>query len=666
MSTPVTSTIDADGIGWIIFDDPAARANVFNPATLAALRAAVTALASAAVRAVVVRSAKERIFIAGADLKWMQQLPDAAAASTVSREGQAVMQQLADFKVPVVCALHGAAAGGGFELALACHWRLASDADVTQLGLPETGLGTIPGWGGCVRLPRLIGVQPALEHLLKGQLVSAGEALRLGLVDEVVPTAELEARARAAALRLAADGVPVRVTPAQPDVAWLAELRRKTETKSRGQNPALVRIIEVVAQGMSRSLPEALAVETAAFGEVMTGAVSRNLIHAFFLRDGAKKRTLADWFAEVPAGLPPIRKVGVVGAGVMGSGIAQWCAARGLAVVLHDSQPAALERAQTVIAGLFAEAVKRGKLTESAAAEARGRLTQAAGLAALADCDLVIEAVIENVAAKQKLFSELAAVVRPDALLASNTSALPIEEIAGHVPNPARTLGIHFFNPVSRMPLVELILGRETAAVSAGAALGLVKTLGKSPVICRSSPGFLVTRVLFFYLNEACRLWEEGVPTEALDTAMREWGWPMGPMRLIDEVGVDVTDFIFGEMAHYFPGRFQAASICARLLAAGLKGRKNGASSGFYAYADRKETVNPQMAKFATGKTAALGTAAIADRLMGVMVAEARRCLDEGVVKTPDDVDFALLSGAGFPAFRGGLMRWAKSGEVAG
>jgi 3-hydroxyacyl-CoA dehydrogenase/enoyl-CoA hydratase/3-hydroxybutyryl-CoA epimerase len=670
MNAPVTHSVDADGIGWITFDDPAARANVLNPATFAALAAAIGALEAAAVRAVVVRSAKERIFIAGADLKWLVRLPDAAAATAVSRDGQAVLQRLADFKVPVVCALHGAAAGGGFELALACHWRVASDAAVTQIGLPETGLGTIPGWGGCVRLPRLIGVQPALEHLLKGQLVPAGEALRAGLVDEVVPAAELTERVRAVALRLAAEGAPVRAVPAPPDAAWLNGLRQTTEAKARGQNPALGRVIEVVARGQTLALPAALAVEAEVFGAVMTGDICRNLIHAFFLRDGAKKRTLAGWFAGAPASPPPIRKVGVVGAGVMGSGIAQWCAARGLAVVLHDSQPAALDRARTVIDGLFAEAVKRGKMTESAAAEARARLTPAPGLAAFADCDLVIEAVIENVAAKQQLFGELAAVVRPDALLASNTSALPIEEIAGHVPNPARTLGIHFFNPVSRMPLVELILGRGTDAGAAGAALGFVKALGKSPVICRSSPGFLVTRVLFFYLNEACRLWEEGVPTGALDAAMRGWGWPMGPMRLIDEVGVDVTDFIFGEMAHYFPDRFRATTVCARLLAAGLKGRKNGASSGFYTYAERRETVNPAMNTIlppahTRSHGPEQGDAAIVDRLMGVMVAEAQRCLDEGVIKTPDDVDFALLSGAGFPAFRGGLMRWARSGAVA-
>ncbi len=660
MITPVTTAVDADGIGWITFDDPAARANVLNPPTFAALRAALGSLAKPPVRAVVIMSAKERIFIAGADLKWLVQLPAAAAATTASRDGQAVMQLLADFEVPVVCAMHGAAAGGGFELALASHWRIASDAPVTQLGLPETSLGAIPGWGGCVRLPRLIGAQAALEHLLKGSLVAAGEALRLGLVDEVVPATELKARARAAALRLAKAGLPARTVPAPPADLWIAELVRTTQAKSRGQNPALGKVIEVVKRGQSLPMAEALTVEAEIFGEVMTSDHCHHLIQAFFLREGAKKRALTGWFDGAESGAAPIRKVGIVGAGVMGSGIAQWCAARGFETVLYDSQAAALERAQAVMQGIFVEAVQRGKMSAAAAGLAQGRIRFGASLAEFATCDLVIEAIVENVAAKQKIFTALATVVRPDALLASNTSALPIEELAGHVPYPARTLGIHFFNPVSRMPLVELILGRETDASSAGAALEFVKSLGKSPVICRSSPGFLVTRVLFFYLNEACRLWEEGMPTAVLDQAMRDWGWPMGPLRLIDEVGVDVTAFIFGEMAHYFPDRFQPTFICARLLGAGLKGRKNGASSGFYAYADRRESNNPAIAAL-TPPPQERSAAAITERLMGVMIAEAQRCLAEGVVKTTDDVDFALLSGAGFPAFRGGLMRWAQS-----
>jgi 3-hydroxyacyl-CoA dehydrogenase / enoyl-CoA hydratase / 3-hydroxybutyryl-CoA epimerase len=378
------------------------------------------------------------------------------------------------------------------------------------------------------------------------------------------------------------------------------------------------------------------------------------------LKIEARQRTLRGW--EFPVSdefRGAIGKVGVVGAGVMGSGIAHWCAMSGLTVVLRDVQPEFVERGLNVIRGLCETGVKREQLTAEAAQQALGRITTTTGWAGFADCDLVIEAIVENVAAKQKLFFEIAQVVGPDVLLATNTSALPIEEIFGGLPNPARSVGLHFFNPVGRMPLVELIIGRQTGAGTATAALDFVKLLGKSPVICRSAPGFLVTRVLFFYLNAACRLGEEGVPPETIDAAMREWGWPMGPMRLIDEVGVDVTDFIFGEMAHYFPARFQRTTICAQLLGAGLKGRKNGAGSGFYAYEGRSSLPNPVVAAFLPGSTTPVTVDIIQDQLMGVMIAEAKRCLDEGVIKTPEDVDFALLSGAGFPVAKGGLMHWS-------
>ncbi len=660
---PVTHTVDADGVGWIVFDDPAARANVFSAPVLTALRDALDALAAQPLRALVVTSAKDRIFIAGADLHWMERLPDPATAAAVSREGQTLFQRLADFPAPVVAAIHGAAAGGGFELALACHWRIATDAAATHIGLPEVGIGCIPGWGGTARLPRLIGAQAALEHLLKARLLPAPDALAAGLVDEIVPAAELKARARAAALRLAGGPPPVRTAPPLVPSAWFDELRRTTAARTHRHVPAATAVIDLVAAGGDQPLAEALARESESFGRIMTGAACRHLIHGFFVRDAAKKRSLAPWFpADTPA--TAVRKVGVVGAGVMGSGIAQWCAARGLQVVMRDVQPAFVERGLGVIRGLFDEAVRRRLMSAADAASGLARVATTTAWDGFADCDLVIEAIVENVAAKQQLFSELAAVVRSDTLLASNTSALPIEELAGHVPNPGRTLGLHFFNPVSRMPLVELILGRHTAAPAAAAGLAFAKALGKSPVICRSSPGFLVTRVLFFYLNEACRLWEEGVSTPVIDAALHEWGWPMGPMRLIDEVGVDVTDFIFGEMEHYFPGRFARTTICSRLLAAGLKGRKNGASSGFYAYAGRSETLNPAVAAFAPSARTdggAVEAQAIVDRLLGVMIAEAQRCLDEGVIKSSDDVDFALLAGAGFPGFRGGLMRYAAT-----
>ncbi len=357
----------------------------------------------------------------------------------------------------------------------------------------------------------------------------------------------------------------------------------------------------------------------------------------------------------------PFRTIGIVGAGVMGSGIAHWCAAHGYGVIMCDTSREAIDRGVAVIRELFAQAVKRGQITAAEAHKRTGGIGITTSLEDFEICDLVIEAIVEEAGAKQKLFAELSKVVGPDCVLASNTSALPIEELAATAREPGRFVGLHFFNPVGRMRLVELVLSPHTTRATADRALTFVKALGKAPVICRSSPGFLVTRVMFFYLNEACRLWEQGVPPEVIDGAMRDWGWPMGPLRLIDEVGVDVSDFIYREMKHYFPDRFAATTICQRLLAEGMKGRKNGVSTGFYDYTDGREVLNPAVAKLAPGTAAAMDARAIQDRLNGAMIDETKRVLAEGVIKTADDADFALLMGAGFPVFRGGLMRYARS-----
>ena len=660
---PVTHSIDADSVGWITFDDPAGRANVFNPTMQAALRAALAALirsassaqAGKALKAVVLTTAKEKIFVAGADLRWLARIPDSAAAKAIAREGQHLFMQLSEAGVPVVCAIHGACAGGGFEMALACDWRIASDARETVIGLPEVGLGLIPGWGGTVRLPRLIGAAAAVEHILKAALRPAAEAHRAGLVDELAPAAELRARAKAAALRLAATGRPQRAAPPAPPADFFASQRQLAQSRQRGQ-PAPLAVLDAVEQGAGLPLPAALDLEASLFGSIAAGPVAKNLLHVFFVKDAAKKLTVDAWFPPPAAAERPVpfRTVGIIGAGVMGSGIAHWCALHGFGVILYDEKEEAIEHSVTVIRGLFAESVKRGRLTREEAHKLTGGIGITTSLEDFEICDLVIEAIVENVGAKQKLFAELSQVARPDCVFASNTSALPIEELSAPATHPGRVVGLHFFNPVGRMPLVELVLSPHTTRATADRALAFLRALGKTPVVCKSSPGFLVTRVLFFYLNEACRLWEQGVPTEVIDAAMRDWGWPMGPMRLIDEVGVDVTDFIYGEMKHYFPDRFVVATLCARMFAAGLKGRKNGTGAGFYTYADGKEALNPALAAFFPAAAAGLRAAAIQERLNGVLVGETKRALDEGVVKTSADADLALLLGAGFPAIRGG------------
>ncbi len=661
--SPVTYSLDPDGVGWLVFD-AAPRANVLDAATWAALAGALDEAKQSRPLALVVRSAHERIFMAGADLKEVAALPDVATASEYSRVGQKILNRLAEFPVPVVCAIQGACAGGGYEVALACHWRIASDSPATKIGLPETGLGTIPGWGGTVRLPQIIGGRAALQHLVQAGLVGAAEALQSGLVDEVVPAVELLVRAKTVALTFAASGVPRRPGATDGIVASSAEFRATVRARFNGHQPAREAIIDLLEKSAGLPLPAALELETKVFAELTVSATCKNLIHVFFLREAARKQTLAGWFPVNNTKLTPIKRVGVVGAGVMGSGIAQWLAASGCDVVLRDVQPEMLARGLGVIDGLFAAAVRQGKLTPEAATAARARVKAADSWIDFSACDLVIEAIVEDVAAKQRLFSELAAVVREDAVLASNTSALPIEEIAGHVPHPERTIGLHFFNPVSRMPLVELIISRQTSAAAAERVLGFVKGVGKMPVICRSAPGFIVTRVLFSYLGEAVRLWEQGGSTAAIDGAMVAWGWPMGPLRLLDEVGLDVSEFIFGELAHYYPARFAGATACGRMVAAGLLGRKGKAGTGFYAYGDKRPVVNEAAAGFAQGGAPEPAPDHIQQRLLGAMVAAAEAVVQEGLVHSADELDFALLLGAGFPAFRGGLLRWARAGRT--
>jgi 3-hydroxyacyl-CoA dehydrogenase/enoyl-CoA hydratase/3-hydroxybutyryl-CoA epimerase len=495
-------------------------------------------------------------------------------------------------------------------------------------------------------------------HILKAALVPAAEAHRTGLVDELAPAVELKARAKAAALRLAAEGLPPRAAPSEAPADFFAGQRKAALTRHRGQ-PAPLAVLDAVEKGAGVPLQAALDLEAALFGGIAAGEVAKNLLHVFLLKDAAKKLTMDAWFPAPAAAAPPapFRTIGIIGAGVMGSGIAHWCALHGFGVIMCDEKKEAIEHAVTVIRGLFAEAVKRGQLTHEEAHKMTGGIGITTSLVDFEICDLVIEAIVEDAGAKQKLFAELAKIAAPDCVFASNTSALPIEELSATATNPGRIVGLHFFNPVGRMPLVELVLSPHTTRETADRALTFVKALGKTPVICKSSPGFLVTRVLFFYLNEACRLWEQGVPAEVMDRAMRDWGWPMGPMRLIDEVGVDVCDFIYGEMKHYFPGRFTGAVVCSQMVAAGLKGRKNGTGAGFYAYADGKEVLNPAMARFAPGAAVAMEAKVIQDWLNGVLVEETKRALAEGVVKTAGEADLALLLGAGFPAFRGGPLR---------
>jgi 3-hydroxyacyl-CoA dehydrogenase/enoyl-CoA hydratase/3-hydroxybutyryl-CoA epimerase len=655
MSLPVTHNLDSDGVGWIILNNPDSRANVLNPASLSALSAALDRLASGPVKAVVVWSAKENIFLAGADLKWLAGLPGATAAEEVSRAGQALFKRLEEFPVPVICAIHGACAGGGYELALACHWRMASDAQETVIGLPEVRLGLIPCWGGCARLPRLVGTEAAAKHILGAELLPAATARARGLVDEIVSRGELQTRARVVALQLAGAGKPARTRPPAASEDFFSAQRSEVAAQFP-HLPAPAVALDILERGAVLSLAEALALEPAGFGALATGPAARNLLHVFFLQEKARKQTLAAWFPGDAPASPGPKRIGIVGAGKMGNAIAQWCAMNNLGVILQDGDATRLKQGVDVIRELFRVQEEAGRITPAAAHRAMGGIGITTSLDDFDFCELVIEAVSEQAESKREIFAALSKIVSPQCILASCASTISPAEIAGAVSAPGRVIGLHFFHPVSQVPLVEMILGAQTDRSTAERALALVRSLGKTAMVTRSLHGSVVVRLQAVYLNEACRLWEQGEPADRIDQVMRAWGWPAGPLQLCDEIGLEDVAQIFERMRAAFPERFEGASVCRKLAAAGIRGRKDGTSAGFYVYDGETEKTNPAAEKFRARANSSLGSREIQAWLVGAMAAEAEQVLKEGAAASADEIDLGSVLGGGFPAFRGGLL----------
>lgn len=652
--------IDADGIAWVTFDDPAQKVNVFSTPVMNALDAVLDQLAGSPPRGVIFISGKPDGFIAGADLKELAEVRDAVHARELSEHGQRVFERIAGLTVPTVAAIHGACLGGGCELALACAVRVATQHPKTQLGLPETQLGIIPGWGGTQRLPRLVGVRRALPWIVAGQTLTVEQAQRGGLVDAVVPVTRLRETARQFAR---GERRPVRrawrwenAWPARPLICHLA--RRRTRTRTADQYPAPLRAIDAIDRGLAAGkLAAGLAIEAGILGELAASRTCRHLVHVFFLREKYAKLTLPGGAAHRTGGAA-VRKVGVLGAGLMGAGIAQWCSARGCIVRLKDIKPEFVAAGLKRIATLYRDGVRRRKLTEPAARLGYDRVRPTTEYSGFETCDVVIEAVVEKLDVKRQLLGELAPRLRADCLVASNTSAIPIDDLAVATGRPERVVGLHFFNPVHRMPLVEVVRGTKTSAATLAAAVEFVKQLQKIPVVVRGTPGFLVNRVLMPYLNEAGLMVEEGVPVAAIDEALRAFGMPMGPLRLLDEIGIAVALEVGKELAAAYHDRMSVAPILLKLHNAGLRGRSGGA--GFYVYDGDCATVNRRVRQMVGVPARTLAPLQIQRRLLRKMINEARLCLDERVVESEDDIDAALIFGTGFPPFRGGLVQYAR------
>ena len=650
-------TIHDDGICLLTLDRAGSSANIFDRATLEELRSELDFIESqsGALKGVILVSAKRSIFIAGLDLKSIDENASAAEIHEIIELGQTQFNRIAALRIPTVAAIHGAAVGGGFEISLACDWRIASPDHSTKIGLPETKIGLLPAWGGSTRLPRLIGLPKALDIILGGKTPAARAALKLGMIDDIVPAENLVAFAA----KKIKEGKPHRSANwlvNNPFAAMLIarKIRPQLLAKTRGHYPAVLKALEVATRGVSDSVPGSLKLEREGIIELVQGDTCRNLIRVFFLQERAKK------LPTTTGDTKPITRAAVIGAGVMGAGIAQWLSSRRLPVVLRDVNAEQVARGMAGIAKIYGDGVKRHVLNRREARDGLDRIFPAPNEVPLRNVDLVIEAAVENLELKKTIFERLDALAGNETILATNTSALPISELAAGTLRPERVLGLHFFNPVHRMQLVEVVAARQTAPVILDRAVKFVRQIGKLPVVVKDSPGFLVNRILMPYLIEAGALFENGVSIEKLDEAMLEFGMPMGPLRLIDEVGVDVSLHVAKTLSAHFGNRLKIPSVLGRMLDARMLGRKSG--TGFYIHEKRDAHPNPAANRFAPGQSGAgFSREELQERMVLLMVNESARCLEEQIVTAPEDLDFAMINGTGFAPFRGGPLRYADS-----
>jgi 3-hydroxyacyl-CoA dehydrogenase/enoyl-CoA hydratase/3-hydroxybutyryl-CoA epimerase len=632
--------IGDDGICTLTFDRPESGANIFDAPTMENLREHVEAIENdPSIKGVIVTSAKKSIFIAGADLKTLLKQAQTGELRSFIAEGQKVFNRLAALKVPTVALIHGACAGGGYEITLACDYRVASNDPATKIGLPETTLGLVPAWGGATRLPRLLGPDAAAEVILKGKLYGAKEAFELGLVDEVVAKEEMLDAARR---KLA--GSKRKPSPKQGGMTASAP-------KTSG-NAAPGRAYEIIRRSGDSSVEESLAMEVDAISELGATDATQNLIRNFFLADKYRKGSSKTTPEK-------ITHAAVIGAGIMGSGIAQWLSSRGVSVILRDVDSAAIDRGLANIEKTYAEGVKRGLMSEEKAKEGRARIVASTQPGPMRDVQIVIEAASEKLEIKKKIFADLAANTSETAILATNTSALPIDELATSTGSPTRVVGLHFFNPVSRMKLIEVVVGPQTSDDVRERALAFARQIGKLPVLVRDSPGFLVNRVLFPYLLDAAEMFQSGGSPEEIDRALLAWGMPMGPLRLIDEIGIDITVDIADTLEKAYGARDSAPGILRKMYEHKMLGRKSG--DGFYKYQGKQQTPNDALQEWRLEAGDKLAAEEITNRLTFLMVNEAARCLEEKVVASPEDADYGMVLGTGFPVFRGGPLRYAES-----
>ena len=628
---------EADGLTRLVFDRAGTTTNTLSAEALTELNAALDEFDREPPKGLIIASGKESGFIAGADVDEFTQVKSADEALAIVKRGWDTFARLAAVRYPTLALIRGFCLGGGLELALACRYRVVVDEPATRLGLPEVMLGIVPGWGGIHRLPPLVGAPIALDLLLSGKTIDARKAKRIGLADECVPPRVMEnaargvLRTRPAPRRL---GFQLGLTLNPIARRYIGAQARKTVAKRarREHYPAPYAIIDLWAKYDGNALA-APASDLASIQSLMAGPTAANLIRVFGLQNRMKALAKDSDFKAA--------HVHVVGAGTMGGDIAAWCALRGLTVTLQDQDAKRIAPAMARAAKLFSQRLRDPRRVR----DAYDRLIPDVGGDGIARADIVIEAIFENLDAKRALFQAVEARAKPTAVLATNTSSIPLEDIAAGMKDGSRLIGVHFFNPVAKMMLVEIVVGAATRPELVPQAAAFVRQIDKLPLPVKSAPGFLVNRVLAPYLGAAMRCIDEGIAPETIDEAALAFGMPMGPIELADTVGLDICLAVGRMLA---PDATPSPKLTA-LIDAGHLGRKTG--RGFYEYQAGKPVRKP----------AGSVPAGLAERLIGPFVAEAKSALAEGIVADADLVDAGAIFGTGFAPFTGGPLHYANA-----
>ncbi|EKO3862921.1 fatty acid oxidation complex subunit alpha FadJ [Vibrio harveyi] len=652
--------IDEQNIAWLAIDVPNEKMNTLQAAFADEMKEIFAQLKdTSGVKGMIIHSLKPDNFVAGADVRMLEACTTASEAEALAKQGQELFQQLSDLPYPVVAAIHGPCLGGGLELALACDYRVCTDSDKTRLGLPEVQLGLLPGSGGTQRLPRLIGLLPSLDLILTGKQLRAKKAKKLGVVDACVPETILLDVAKQLIEKGKNKGKKKQSTKEKLMSGSglgrkfvFEQAAKKTNEKTRGNYPATVAILEVIQHGLEKGFAQGQELEAKRFGELVMSSESKALRSIFFATTEMKKENGAE--AEPAA----VNRVGVLGGGLMGAGISHVSVAKAkVPVRIKDVSNDGVLNALNYNYKLFEKQRKRRIISKAGLQSKMLQLSGGVDFTSFNHIDVVIEAVFEDLDLKQTMVADIEANAKPETIFATNTSSLPIHKIAEKADRPENIVGLHYFSPVEKMPLVEVIPHETTSEETISTVVALAKKQGKTPIVVKDKAGFYVNRILAPYMNEAAHILLANEPIEQLDGALLDFGFPVGPITLLDEVGVDIGAKIMPILVNELGERFKGPDVFDTLLNDGRKGRKSG--KGFYTYKGKKKEVDKSVYKLLNlTPESKLSDNDIALRCVLPMLNEAVRCLDDGIIRSPRDGDIGAIFGIGFPPFLGGPFRY--------